>query len=99
LLVFPADYIHFQGHFPEMKLLPAVSQVDWAMKFAHRHFGLELLMREIPRFKCMKPIFPDAPVRLELALDRAKNQLAFTYADPADGAIHSQGKIALGAPS
>jgi 3-hydroxymyristoyl/3-hydroxydecanoyl-(acyl carrier protein) dehydratase len=96
VLRFPPGYVHFQGHFPGLPILPAVAQVDWAMKFAHRHFGLPLLMKEISRFKCVKPIFPDARVKLELAWDSSASRLAFSYSDPTDGSLYSRGKIVPG---
>jgi acyl-CoA synthetase (AMP-forming)/AMP-acid ligase II/glycosyltransferase involved in cell wall biosynthesis len=57
-LIFPAHYVHFQGHFPEMKILPAVAQVDWVIKFMHKGFGLDKSIKSIPVCKLLKPIFP-----------------------------------------
>ncbi len=93
VLSFPANYIHFAGHFPDLPILPAVAQVDWAMRFARRAFGLPFTMKEIPRFKCARAIFPDVRVRLELSWDEEAGRLAFSYSDPADGSVYSQGKI------
>ncbi|MBN2351224.1 MAG: acyl-CoA synthetase [Spirochaetales bacterium] len=99
VLSFPANYVHFIGHFPGLPILPAVAQVDWAMKLARGAFGLPYKMKAIPRFKCAKAIVPDTRVRLELSWNEAAARLAFTYSNPADGSLYSQGKILLEAQS
>ncbi|MBN1799482.1 MAG: AMP-binding protein [Spirochaetales bacterium] len=92
-LSFPEDYIHFQGHFPEMKILPAVAQVDWVMKFLQKKSGLNIAMQKIPLFKLLKPIFPDTPVNLDIHLNLDNKQIKFSYKNPQDGTAYSQGKI------
>jgi len=94
-LSFPENYLHFQGHFPEMKILPAVAQVDWVMKFAGEEFGLEQVIRNIPSVKFMEPIFPDARVLLTIEYRRQKHQLEFSYKNLKKDSFHSKGRIML----
>jgi acyl-coenzyme A synthetase/AMP-(fatty) acid ligase len=94
-LNFPEDYIHFQGHFPEMKILPAVVQVDWVMKILRNKFGLPSTMKKISLFKLQKPIFPNTKVLLDIELDLKNHRVKFSYKNPQDETAYSQGRITL----
>jgi len=94
-LQFPKDYIHFQGHFPEMKILPAVTQVDWVMKFLQKKLSHTFVMKKISLFKLLKPIFPDTPVNLEIRLNLKDARIKFSYSNTKDGTPLSQGRIIL----
>ncbi len=98
-LTFPQSYVHFEGHFEEMKILPAVAQMDWAMKYTASLFNVPAAMRELSVFKLKKPIFPDTPVRLALELQREKHRLRFSFTDPSGRTLYSQGAVLLGSPA
>ena len=98
-LRFPADSPYFEGHFPSFHLLPGVTQVDWVMRFACRHFGITGDLEEIMRLKFSSPILPGTPLRIELELDAEKDQIQFRYLDRESGAVYSWGKLKLRRPA
>ena len=86
-----ADLAVFDGHFPEMPVLPGVAQVDWAIALARGCFPLPARFLRLEMLKFQRPVLP--PVRLELTLhwQADASRLSFRYTGAA-GVVHSSGK-------
>jgi 3-hydroxymyristoyl/3-hydroxydecanoyl-(acyl carrier protein) dehydratase len=56
--LFPEDFIGFQGHFPEKKVLPGVCQVQTALAAVGKARGHELVLKEIALAKYFAPVGP-----------------------------------------
>lgn len=59
---FPAEFIGFQGHFPEKKILPGVCQVQCALSLLEKGTGKGIVLKEIVLAKYFSPVFPDDEV-------------------------------------
>lgn len=83
----------FQGHFPELPLLPGVVQLDWALRLASRHLGVAV--DAAPRFqvKYKSGIFPGDRLILVLRHDPVKARLNFEYRR--GEAVCSSGSLAV----
>lgn len=95
-LNFNEDYEHFQGHFPEMKLLPAVSQFDWAMRILRDQLGINTSLAKIQRLKFMAPIFPGVDVKIKLSYSKEKQSISFSLTDMNEEQKFSSGRAKLG---
>ncbi len=87
------ELLWFEGHFPELSILPGVAQVNWVMAFARQDFpqmgtfgGMEVL-------KFQKPLFPNEQVELRIEWLKEKQRLAFSYQVAQQAA--SSGKVIL----
>jgi len=69
----------FDGHFPDTPILPAVAQIDWAVRIARTEFALPARFHALRALKFLAIVQP--PVELTLALTRAADgrSVAFTY--------------------
>ena len=56
--VFAEDFIGFQGHFPQKKILPGVCQVQCVLSMIERHSRKPVLLREIVLAKFFAPVSP-----------------------------------------
>ncbi|MDR2031674.1 MAG: AMP-binding protein [Azoarcus sp.] len=88
-LALPHDLAWFEGHFPDLPVLPGVVQVDWAAHFAHFYFGFDAMRCDIAELKFQNLIRPGDTLRLELTLKRGGKELEFGYT--LDGKICSRG--------
>jgi 3-hydroxymyristoyl/3-hydroxydecanoyl-(acyl carrier protein) dehydratase len=79
-LAIKPDLIWFQGHFPDLPLLPGVVQLDWVLLLAEAHLGIATA-GAASRFqvKYKAAIFPGDTVTLGLRHDPAKGRLSFEY--------------------
>lgn len=55
---FPPEFIGFQGHFPEKKILPGVCQVQCALSMLEKNTGKAVILKEIMVAKYFSPLFP-----------------------------------------
>lgn len=69
----------FDGHFPDTPILPAVAQIDWAVRLARAEFALPARFHALRSLKFLAIVQP--PVELTLDLTRATDgrSVAFTY--------------------
>ena len=74
-----ADLTAFDGHFPETPILPAVAQIDWAVRMARAEFALPARFHALRSLKFLAIVQP--PVELTLDLTRAADgrSVSFTY--------------------
>lgn len=90
---FPPEYRYFDGHFPEMKILPAVVQLDWVMSVFKEKTGLNPVIERMPRMKFQNPIFPDRNVKVRITWDAGKGKVGFEYASEEGSRKFSGGSI------
>lgn len=89
----PANLLYFDGHFSVAPVLPGVVQVEWAIHYGRRYFGLGPSFGGINALKFQQMIRPDCPVQLELVHEVEKGQLNFRYFS--DAGAHASGRILL----
>ena len=59
---FPAEFIGFQGHFPEKKILPGVCQIQCALSTFEKGAGKAVILKEVVLAKYFSPVFPNDEV-------------------------------------
>lgn len=59
LFVFPPEFIGFQGHFPEQKVLPGICHIQCVLATVEKGTGKSVVLKEIVRAKYFSPLFPD----------------------------------------
>ncbi|MFP3089350.1 AMP-binding protein [Treponema sp. TIM-1] len=89
---FSLELDYFDGHFPEFKLLPAVAQLELAVRFADRYFATGITLAGTKRLKFSAMIRPGSRVFLKLRQDPKKGTLHFTFTGP-DDTIYSTGLL------
>lgn len=89
------NYRYFNGHFPEIKLLPAVAQVDWVLNTFSKVHNVDISVDVIPRLKFKNPIFPNKKVSVKISYDKKSKVVIFKYFDHKSNKIYSNGKILL----
>jgi len=90
----PQSCAYFDGHFPGFSILPAVAQIDLAVRFASRYFGTSVLLLEIKKVKFSSIIKPDAP--LQLKLERKDKIISFSFTSSLDDTVYSKGTVIQG---
>src|SRR5277367_2709214 len=78
-LMIPCGLIYFRGHFPNFPILPGIVQIEWAMEYARRYFGLALASVGTLQVKFRQPICPGDHLWLTLEHHVTRHQIAFTY--------------------
>lgn len=73
------DLQQLDGHFPGMPIIPGVAQIDWAVKLAARHLGLQIDAATNFQVKFHRLTLPNTLVTLKLAFDPERQRLNFTY--------------------
>lgn len=86
----PPDLPYFDGHFPDTPILPAVAQIDWAVRLALEHFEVTERFSGLRALKFMRVVQPRAPLTLELKR-HAPRAIVFEYRQA--GAACSSGRI------
>ncbi|MDR3410173.1 MAG: AMP-binding protein [Formivibrio sp.] len=87
----------FDGHFPNLPILPGVAQLEWAVHFGCTLLGAPTEFQGMDAIKFQQIIRPGSQIELVLDYLPAKQQLQFRY-QSASGQ-HSSGRIRLGEPS
>jgi 3-hydroxymyristoyl/3-hydroxydecanoyl-(acyl carrier protein) dehydratase len=86
----PPGLPYFDGHFPEIPILPAVAQIDWAVRLARAHFDVSAGFSSLRALKFLRVVQPPAPLTLELKRHSA-HAIAFEYSQAS--AACSSGRI------
>lgn len=60
--IFPEDFLGFQGHFPEEKVLPGVCQIQCVTTMIEKYTGKSVLLKEIVSVKFLAPVFPSEEI-------------------------------------
>jgi 3-hydroxymyristoyl/3-hydroxydecanoyl-(acyl carrier protein) dehydratase len=73
------DLAVFDGHFHGTPILPAVAQIDWAVRFARDAFDLPAHFCALRVLKFLAIVQPPVNLTLDLARDASGRSIAFTY--------------------
>ncbi len=84
----------FEGHFPEVALLPGVVQTSWVVQLGRRYFNLPPHFQSMSNMKFMRFIMPGTQVELHLKYQAAKGELAFEYCE--GEAVCASGRMKFG---
>ena len=85
----------FRGHFPGVPVLPGVVQLDWAVRIACEHFGVQGVPKDIRRLKFKSVVIPPAEIDLELTRTGPTTvRFAYTGAD----VQYSEGRLTFPEP-
>jgi 3-hydroxymyristoyl/3-hydroxydecanoyl-(acyl carrier protein) dehydratase len=87
----PGDSPAIEGHFPATPILPAVAQIDWAIRFARENFPLPQHFYAMRSLKFLRIVQPPVRLTLELAPTADGRGITFTFAQ--GGAACSTGRI------
>ena len=90
---FPKDCGLFDGHFPELPLLPGVVQTHLAIRLSEMHLAPAGVFSGFKSIKFFTPIFPGAKVKLECQFEPLKKQLSFQYTSGEN--VHFKGVAVL----
>jgi 3-hydroxymyristoyl/3-hydroxydecanoyl-(acyl carrier protein) dehydratase len=69
----------FDGHFPGTPILPAVSQIDWAVRLARDAFTLPVRFSALRSLKFLRVIQPPVRLSIELMLRDDGRSVDFIY--------------------
>lgn len=94
-LYIPENLRFFGGHFPGCPVVPGVSQIDWAVKFAQLQLP-EIERTEIKKLKFQRPMTPGKEVTLIIYFDLNKPFLRFSF--QGTGWEYSSGEIHWDSP-
>jgi 3-hydroxymyristoyl/3-hydroxydecanoyl-(acyl carrier protein) dehydratases len=92
-IAFPMECGFFDGHFPELPLLPGVVQTHLAIQFSKAHLASAVVFAGFKSIKFFAPIFPGARVKLECSFEPMKKQLSFQYTS--GESVHSKGVVVM----
>lgn len=84
---------YFKGHFSTFKILPGITQIDWATYYGQEILGVPSEFKGMEVIKFFKPILPDDIVELSLTWHIEKQKLQFTYSS--EKGKHASGRIRL----
>lgn len=87
----PGDIAVIEGHFPSTPILPAVAQVDWAIRIAREAFRLPPQVGALRSLKFLRIVQPPVRLTLDLAAAADGRSVSFTYTHGA--AACSTGRI------
>lgn len=81
----------FDGHFPDVAVLPGVAQVDWAIRLAQQVFSLPAHFQRIDTLKFQNLARPGDSLLLQLDWDVARGVLGFRFSS--GHGVHASGKV------
>tara|TARA_R110002124_G_scaffold61789_2_gene169071 strand:- start:16271 stop:17959 length:1689 start_codon:yes stop_codon:yes gene_type:complete len=87
----PASSPYFEGHFPDVPVLPGVVQVVWAEHFGRELLGVSGSFRSMRTVKFKAIVLPGAELELSLEYSPDEGRLQFHYRS--GSGEHSQGRL------
>lgn len=78
-LTFIKDSSYFNGHFPDISILPGVVQMHFAAYFIKKFWRVDVSASSVKRVKFSKIIFPNATVKF--SIHRSKQGFAYSFGD------------------
>jgi acyl-CoA synthetase (AMP-forming)/AMP-acid ligase II/3-hydroxymyristoyl/3-hydroxydecanoyl-(acyl carrier protein) dehydratase len=87
------DLVWFEGHFPEQKILPGISQVHMAVLLAGELLGFSPSSSAMNRVKFKDLVRPGDALDLSLQADRERGRLTFRWAHQGGGEETAAGVI------
>ena len=85
----------FDGHFPQLPILPGIAQLDWAVRFGREAFALPAHFLRVEALKFQQVARPGLCIGLHLEWQAERATLAFRY-ESAHGA-HARGRVVFAA--
>lgn len=90
-LLLPLDLHYFEGHFPQLPVLPGLVQIAWALEFAASRLGTPTHCRRLEMLKFQQLLRPGDRLNLTLEYEAARKRLHFAYRR--DGTDVSSGRM------
>lgn len=84
----------FDGHFPQLPILPGVAQLDWAVRFGREAFALPSDILRVDALKFQRVARPGERIRLDLDWHPVRRTLGFRYQSGLGP--HSSGRVLFG---
>ncbi|GHV83859.1 hypothetical protein AGMMS50212_11990 [Spirochaetia bacterium] len=88
-----SDY--FDGHFPQLKILPAVGQIDILVRICAKYFNTPLCFFGAKRLKFSAIIQPDDLIHLEVNYNAEKRSIAFSMTQDDGKKVFSSGSLSF----
>lgn len=92
-LFIPETCDFFDGHFPEIHLVPAVAQIDMATYFCKKYFGLKRTMESTKRMKFTSPVKPNATLHMSLKYNPEKGLVTYKLTSQDELKAYSSGNF------
>lgn len=93
-IVLDPELAVFDGHFPQIAILPGVAQLDWAVRWGREAFAMPPRFIRMENLKFQRVLRPGTRVRLHLEWQPAKSALVFRY--QSEHGAHASGRVIFG---
>lgn len=96
-LLVPPECNYFDGHFPAVKILPAVAQFELVIRLAARYFGTGIHIAKIRRMKFSGLVRPGTVLRIKITVQPEPGPESFVFAitSPDGKKVYSSGSVTL----
>lgn len=94
-LYIPEECDFFDGHFPEIHLVPAVAQIDMATYFCKKYFGLSRFLESAKRLKFSSPVKPNSELKMSLKYNTEKNMMTYKLTSADEAKTYSSGNFVI----
>lgn len=85
----------FDGHFPEIHLVPAVAQMDIASHFCKKYFNTKLAMTSAKRLKFTSPVKPNTLLHFSLKYNEEKSLMTYKLTGADGEKTYSTGNFVI----
>jgi acyl-coenzyme A synthetase/AMP-(fatty) acid ligase/3-hydroxymyristoyl/3-hydroxydecanoyl-(acyl carrier protein) dehydratase len=92
-VLIPPECDYFDGHFPAIKVLPAIAQFELVIRLASRYLGTGIHVAKINRIKFSNLIRPGAVLHIKLTLKPPSGAILFVITSPGGRDVYSTGSI------